>query len=72
MDDDTLVALLNNLVAPRIDVAPGARRHPSRVIRIRHFFLVSDGFLHQRVLVGARPSFGERMLRGLFSHGCLL
>ena len=72
MDNDTPVALLDNLVASRIDVAPGARRQPLRVIRIRYFFLVGDGLLHQRVVIGAGPAFQGRMLRGLFSHGSLL
>src|SRR6266487_739891 len=48
MDDNTLVALLDNLVTSGIDVAPGARRQPLRVVRVRHFFLVGDGLLHQR------------------------
>src|SRR5438477_1818550 len=78
MDDNTLIALLDDLVAPRIDVAPGARRQPLRVIRIRHFFLVGVLVLHQRVLIGAGPAFQKRMLRGLLphlssvSHTCLL
>src|SRR2546421_6999733 len=68
MDDNTPVALLDNLVAPRIDVAPRARRHPLRVIRIRYFFLIGNRPLHQRVLIGAGTSFQKRMLRGLLPH----
>src|SRR5438874_5759149 len=72
MDNDTLVALLDNLVTSGIDVAPGARRQPLRVVRVRHFFLVGDGPLQQRVVIGAGPSFHRHVLRGLFSHSYLL